>query len=582
MALSNTAVPKYYGAFREAVLRGDIPVCRNIEMEMNRIDAMIEDPRYYYDEQAVEGFVYFCETEMCLTDGQPMKLLPSFKLWAEQCYGWYYFVDQEQWIDDDDLGNGHFETKRVCKRLITSQYLIVPRGNAKSVYESCHQYYNLIMVNNTNKQIHTAPTMIQADEVLSTIRVAMTQARGPLTEFLTQGSLQNTTGDPKLRPKLMSTKAGIRNDIYPSILEVRPMTIDKLQGLRCKIATVDEWLSGDIRENVVDSLEQSCAKGDQEYLILAVSSEGTVRNGPGDTVKMWLMDILKGETYNPHVSIWWYQLDDIKEIADPSTWRKANPNIGQTVSYETIQLDVEKAESNPAYRNDMVAKRFDIPMEGYTYFFTYDETQPFNRQNFKGMPCSLGADLSMGDDFCAFTLLFPLGKDDFGVKTRAYITERTLGNLPIAMYTKYQEFMDEGTLQIMPGTVLDMMEVYDDLEVWMDDNRYDPFCFAYDPYNAKDFVERWEREHGEYGVVKVIQGAKTESVPLGELKKLASDRLLIFDEKLMQFAMGNSIVLEDTNGNRKLYKRRYDQKIDNVAALMDAWVGYKLNREAFD
>lgn len=579
--LSNTVTPKYYGAFRDSVLRGEIPVCRNIEMEMNRIDELIRNPDYYYDEQAVEGFIYFCETEMCLSDGRPLKLLPSFKLWAEQCYGWYEYVDKDIWIQTDDNGDGYFETKKVLRRLTHSQYLIIPRGNAKSMYETCHQYYNLLMVNNSNKQIHTAPTMAQADEVMQPIRVAITQSRGPITKFLTQGSIQNTTGDPALRPKLMSTKAGIRNDVYPTILEVRPMSVDKLEGLRCKIATVDEWLSGYIREMVTDSLEQSCAKGDQEYLILAVSSEGTVRNGPGDTVKMWLMEMLKGEVYDPHVSIWWYMLDDLKEIDDPSTWRKANPNLGHTITYETLRLEVAKAEANPSYRNDMVAKRFDIPMEGYTYFFTYDETLPMGRQSFHGMPCSMGADLSQGDDFCAFTLLFPLGGDDFGVKTRAYISERTLQNLPPAQAVKYQEFMDEDTLQIMPGTVLDMMEVYDDLENWLDENQYDPYCFGYDPYNAKDFVDRWIREHGSFGVVKVIQGAKTESVPLGEIKKLAADRLLIFDEKLMQFAMGNCIVLEDNNGNRKLYKRRYDQKIDNVAALMDGWIAFKLNKESF-
>ena len=581
MALSNTATPKYYGMFRDAVIRGEIPVCETISMEMNRIDALIENPGIWYDDQAIQGFVNYCENELTLTDGEDLHLLDSFKLWAEQIFGWYYFVDRSVYEPSPDRHGGRYVKKRIKKRLVNKQYLIVARGAAKSMYASCIQNFFLNVDTSTTHQITTAPTMKQAEEVMSPIRTAITRARGPLFQFLTEGSLQNTTGSKANRVKLASTKKGVENFLTGSLLEIRPMSIDKLQGLRTKIATVDEWLSGDIREDVIGAIEQGASKND-DYLIVAISSEGTVRNGSGDTIKMELMDILKGEYVNPHVSIWWYKLDSIDEVADPSTWVKANPNLGKTVSYETYQLDVERAEKAPATRNDILAKRFGIPMEGYTYYFTYEETLPHRRRDFWEMPCALGADLSQGDDFCAFTFLFPLANGAFGIKTRNYITELTLKKLPSAMRFKYDEFMKEGSLVVMPGTVLDMMQVYDDLDDHITKTRYDVRCFGYDPYNSRDFVERWERENGPFGIVKVIQGAKTESVPLGELKKLAEERLLLFDEDLMSFAMGNCITLEDTNGNRKLLKKRYDQKIDAVAAMMDAYVAYKLTREAFE
>ena len=581
MALSNTATPKYYGMFRDAVIRGEIPVCETISMEMNRIDALIENPGIWYDDQAIQGFVNYCENELTLTDGEDLHLLDSFKLWAEQIFGWYYFVDRSVYEPSPDGHGGRYVKKRIKKRLVNKQYLIVARGAAKSMYASCIQNFFLNVDTSTTHQITTAPTMKQAEEVMSPIRTAITRARGPLFQFLTEGSLQNTTGSKANRVKLASTKKGVENFLTGSLLEIRPMSIDKLQGLRTKIATVDEWLSGDIREDVIGAIEQGASKND-DYLIVAISSEGTVRNGSGDTIKMELMDILKGEYVNPHVSIWWYKLDSIDEVADPSTWVKANPNLGKTVSYETYQLDVERAEKAPATRNDILAKRFGIPMEGYTYYFTYEETLPHRRRDFWEMPCALGADLSQGDDFCAFTFLFPLANGAFGIKTRNYITELTLKKLPSAMRFKYDEFMKEGSLVVMPGTVLDMMQVYDDLDDHITKTRYDVRCFGYDPYNSRDFVERWERENGPFGIVKVIQGAKTESVPLGELKKLAEERLLLFDEDLMSFAMGNCITLEDTNGNRKLLKKRYDQKIDAVAAMMDAYVAYKLTREAFE
>ena len=581
MALSNTATPKYYGMFRDAVIRGEIPVCETISMEMNRIDALIENPGIWYDDQAIQGFVNYCENELTLTDGEDLHLLDSFKLWAEQIFGWYYFVDRSVYEPSPDGHGGRYVKKRIKKRLVNKQYLIVARGAAKSMYASCIQNFFLNVDTSTTHQITTAPTMKQAEEVMSPIRTAITRARGPLFRFLTEGSLQNTTGSKANRVKLASTKKGVENFLTGSLLEIRPMSIDKLQGLRTKIATVDEWLSGDIREDVIGAIEQGASKND-DYLIVAISSEGTVRNGSGDTIKMELMDILKGEYVNPHVSIWWYKLDSIDEVADPSTWVKANPNLGKTVSYETYQLDVERAEKAPATRNDILAKRFGIPMEGYTYYFTYEETLPHRRRDFWEMPCALGADLSQGDDFCAFTFLFPLANGAFGIKTRNYITELTLKKLPSAMRFKYDEFMKEGSLVVMPGTVLDMMQVYDDLDDHIIKTRYDVRCFGYDPYNSRDFVERWERENGPFGIVKVIQGAKTESVPLGELKKLAEERLLLFDEDLMSFAMGNCITLEDTNGNRKLLKKRYDQKIDAVAAMMDAYVAYKLTREAFE
>ena len=580
MALSNTAVPKYYGQFRDAVMRGEIPVNREISMEMGRIDDLIANPGIYYDDRAVEGFIKYCEAELTLTDGSDLKLLDSFKLWAEQVYGWYYFVERSVYEPDADGHGGHYVRRRVKKRLTNKQYLIVGRGAAKSLYESCHQSYQQNIDVTTTHGVTTAPTMKQADEVMSPIRTAITRARGPLFKFLTEGSLQNTTGSKANRQKLASTKKGIENFITGSTIEVRPMSIAKLQGLRCKIATVDEWLSGDIREDVIGALEQGASKID-DYLIIATSSEGTVRNGSGDTIKMELMSILKGEYINPHVSIWWYKLDSIDEVNNPEMWVKANPNIGKSVSYETYQLDVERAEKAPATRNDILAKRFGIPMEGCTYYFTYEETLPHRKRDFWQMPCALGGDLSQGDDFCAFTFLFPLSGGAFGVKTRCYISSRTLDKLPPAMRVKYEQFMNEGSLVVLEGTVLDMIEVYEDLDRHITESNYDVLCFGYDPYNARDFVDRWVAENGPFGVEKVIQGAKTESVPLGELKDLAEDRLLLFDEELMTFAMGNCIAVEDTNGNRKLWKKRADQKIDAVAALMDAYVAYKLNRDAF-
>ena len=581
MALSNTATPRYYGAFRDAVLRGDIPVCKEVSMEMNRIDDLIVNPGVYYDEDAVEGWIKFCENELTLTDGSDVHLLDSFKLWGEQVFGWYYFVERSVYEPNEDGHGGHYIRKRIKKRLINKQYLIVGRGAAKSLYDSFMQGYFENVDTSTTHQITTAPTMKLAEEVMSPLRTAITRARGPLFQFLTDGSLQNTTGAKANRTKLASTKKGIENFLTGSIVEVRPMTIHKLQGLRCKVATVDEWLSGDIKEDVVGAIEQGASKVD-DYLIIATSSEGTVRNGAGDTIKMELMNILKGEYYNPHVSIWWYKLDSIDEVSQPEMWLKANPNLGKTVTYETYQLDVERAEKAPAARNDILAKRFGLPMEGYTYFFTYEEIQPHRKRDFWNMPCSLGADLSRGDDFCAFTFLFPLSNGSFGVKTRNYISSSTLSKLPAAMRIKYEQFIEEGSLIVMEGTVLDMMEVYEDLDRHISDRSYDVRSFGYDPYNAKEFVERWGNENGPFGIEKVIQGAKTESVPLGELKKLAEERMLIFDEELMTFTMGNCITIEDTNGNRKLYKQRYEQKIDAVAAMMDAYVAYKINREAFD
>ena len=581
MALSNTATPKYYGMFRDAVMRGEIPICREIEMEMNRIDDLIENPGIWYDDQAVEGFIRYCENELTLTDGSDLKLLDSFKLWAEQIFGWYYFVERSVYEPDPDGHGGRYVNKSIKKRLINKQYLIVARGAAKSQYESYIHNFYLNVDTSTTHQVHTAPTMKQAEEVLSPMRTAITRARGPLYKFLTDGSLQNTTGSKANRQKLASTKKGIENFLTGSLCEIRPMTIDKLQGLNSRINTVDEWLSGDIREDVIGALEQGASKND-DYLIVAVSSEGTVRNGPGDTIKMELMDILKGDYINPHVSIWWYKLDSVDEVADPEMWLKANPNLGKTVTYETYQLDVDRAEKAPAARNDILAKRFGIPCEGYTYYFTYEETLPHRKRDYWQMPCALGADLSQGDDFCAFTFLFPLRGGSFGIKTRNYITELTLMKLPAAMRSKYDEFINEGSLIVMPGTVLDMMQVYEDLDNHIVEAGYDVRCFGYDPYNARDFVERWERENGPFGIEKVIQGAKTESVPLGELKKLSEERMLIFDERLMTFTMGNCITLEDTNGNRKLLKKRYDQKIDAVAAMMDAYIAYKLNRDAFE
>lgn len=581
MALSNTAVPRYYGQFRDAVLRGEIPVCKEVSMEMNRIDALIANPGIYYDDQAVEGWIRYCENELTLTDGSDLNLLDSFKLWGEQVFGWYYFVDRSVFEPNPDGHGGHYVNKIIKKRLINKQYLIVGRGAAKSLYDSCIQSYFENVDTSTTHQITTAPTMKQAEEVMSPIRTAITRARGPLFKFLTEGSLQNTTGAKANRMKLASTKKGIENFLTGSLLEIRPMSIAKLQGLRCKIATVDEWLSGDIREDVIGAIEQGASKLD-DYLIVATSSEGTVRNGAGDTIKMELMDILKGDYINPHVSIWWYKLDSVDEVPKPEMWMKANPNIGKTVTYETYQLDVERAEKTPSARNDILAKRFGIPMEGYTYYFTYEETLPHRKQDYWGMPCSMGADLSQGDDFCAFTFMFPLRNGSFGIKTRNYITELTLNKLPLAMRQKYDEFIREGSLVVMPGTVLDMMEVYEELDNHIVKNEYDVRCFGFDPYNAKEFVARWEAENGPFGIEKVIQGVKTESVPLGELKKLAGERMLIFDEELMCFAMGNCITLEDTNGNRKLLKKRYEQKIDAVSAMMDAYVAFKINRETFD
>jgi phage terminase large subunit-like protein len=581
MALSNTATPKYYGRFRDAVIRGDIPVCREISMEMNRIDDLIANPGIYYDEDAVEGFIEYCEKELTLTDGSDLHLLDSFKLWAEQIFGWYYFVERSVYEPNPDNRGGRYVRRMIKKRLVTKQYLIVARGGAKSMYGSCIQNYFLNVDTSTTHQITTAPTMKQAEEVMSPIRTAITRARGPLYQFLTEGSLQNTTGSRANRVKLASTKKGIENFLTGSILEVRPMSIDKLQGLRPKVSTIDEWLSGDIREDVVGAIEQGASKMD-DYLIIAMSSEGTVRNSSGDTIKMELLDILRGDYVNPHVSIWYYKLDDVKEVNDPSTWLKANPNLGKTVTYETYQLDVERAEKAPAARNDILAKRFGIPMEGYTYFFTYEETLPHRRRSFWSLPCAMGLDLSQGDDFCAFTFLFPLQNGTYGVKTRCYITSLTLMKLPGAIRMKYDQFLEEGSLMVLEGTVLDMMEVYDDLDKFIVDSSYDVRCVGFDPYNAREFIERWENENGPYGIEKVIQGAKTESVPLGELKKLSEERMLIFDQELMSYAMGNCVTLEDTNGNRKLLKKRYEQKIDSVSALMDAYVSYKLNKEAFE
>jgi phage terminase large subunit-like protein len=581
MALSNTAVPRYYGQFRDAVIRGEIPVCKEVSMEMNRIDELIANPGIWYDDEAVEGWIRYCENELTLTDGEDLHLLDSFKLWGEQVFGWYYFVERSVYVPNPDGHGGHYVNKSIKKRLTQKQYLIVGRGAAKSLYDTCIQAYFLNVDTSTTNQITTGPTMKQSEEVMSPFRTAITRARGPLFKFLTEGSLQNTTGSRANRQKLFSSKKGIENTLTGSVLEVRPMSIDKLQGSRCKVATVDEWLSGDVREDVIGAIEQGASKND-EYIIVATSSEGTVRNGSGDTIKMELMEILKGEYRNPHVSIWWYKLDSVDEVGMPEMWLKANPNLGKTVTYETYQLDVERAEKAPATRNDILAKRFGIPMEGYTYFFTYEETLCHRKRSFWGMPCALGADLSQGDDFCAFTFLFPLSDGSFGIKTRNYITELTLKKLPLAMRMKYEDFMKEGSLIVMPGTVLDMMQVYDDLDNHIVDCDYDIRCFGFDPYNAREFVERWERENGPFGIEKVIQGAKTESVPLGELKKLAEERMLLFDEDLMTFAMGNCITLEDTNGNRKLLKKRYDQKIDAVAAMMDGYVAFKLNREAFD
>ena len=581
MALSNTAVPRYYGEFRKRVIRGEIPICNEVSMEMNRIDELIENPGVYYDDKAVEGFIKYCEKELTLTDGEDLHLLDSFKLWAEQIFGWYYFVDRSVYQPDPDGHGGHYVKKRIKKRLINKQYLIVARGAAKSMYASCIQSYFLNVDTSTTHQIATSPTMKQSEEVLSPIRTSITRARGPLFQFLTEGSLQNTTGSRANRQKLASTKKGIENFLTGSLLEIRPMSIDKLQGLNSRINTVDEWLSGDVREDVIGALEQGASKND-DWLIVAISSEGTVRNGSGDTVKMELMKILKGEYANPHVSIWWYKLDDISEVNQPDKWMKANPNIGKTVTYETYQLDVDRAEQNPSARNDILAKRFGIPLEGYTYFFTYEETIPHKRRDFWKMTCAMGADLSQGDDFCSFSFLFPLRDGCFGVKTRNYITELTLGKLPLALRNKYEDFIKEGSLIIMPGAVLDMMEVYEDLDDHIAELGYDVAAFGYDPYNAREFVERWEKENGPFGIEKVPQGARTESVPLGELKKLSEESMLIFDQKLMSFCMGNCIVMEDSNGNRKLLKKRSDAKIDSVAATMDAFVAYKLNKEAFE
>lgn len=581
MALSNTAVPKYYGMFRDAVIRGEIPVCKEVEMQMNRIDDLIANPGIYYDDQAVEGFINFCEAELTLTDGRDLKLLDSFKLWAEDLFGWWYFVDKSVYQPNPDGHGGHYVKKRIKNRLIKKQYLIVARGAAKSQYESYVHNYYLNVDTSTTHQVHTSPTMRQAEEVLAPMRTSITRARGPLFQFLTEGSLQNTTGSKANRVKLAATKKGVENFLTGSLCEIRPMSIDKLQGLNSKINTVDEWLSGDVREDVIGALEQGASKND-DYVIIAVSSEGTVRNGPGDTIKMELMDILKGEYINPHVSIWWYKLDSVDEVGNPEMWLKANPNLGKTVSYETYQLDVERAEKAPAARNDILAKRFGLPMEGYTYFFTYEETLPHKKREYWQMPCSLGADLSQGDDFCAFTFLFPLSNGLFGIKTRNYISKLTLDKLPLAMRNKYEDFMNEGSLIVLEGTVLDMMEVYEDLDNHITERDYDVRCFGFDPYNAKEFVSRWESENGPFGLETVVQGAKTETVPLGELKKLSEEGMLLFDEELMTFAMGNCIVMEDTNGNRKLLKKRRDAKIDAVAAMMDAYEAYKRNKDAFE
>ena len=581
MGLSNTATPIYYGRFREAVIRGEIPVNREISMEMNRIDYLIENPEFWYDDQAINGFIAFCEEELTLTDGEDLHLLESFKLWAEQVFGWYQFEERSVFEPDPDGHGGHYVRKIIKKRLINKQYLIVARGAAKSMYASCIQNFYLNVDTSTTQQITTAPTMKQAEEVLSPIRTSITRARGPLFRFLTEGSLQNTTGPKSNRTKLASTKKGIENFLTGSLLEIRPMSIDKLQGLRCKIATVDEWLSGDIREDPIGAIEQGASKND-DWLIIATSSEGTVRNGSGDTIKMELMKILRGEYYNPHVSIWYYKLDSLDEVGKPECWLKANPNLDRTVTYDTYQLDMEKAEQSPAARNDILAKRFGIPLEGYTYFFTYEETLPHRKRTFWKMPGALGADLSQGDDFCSFTFLFPLSKDYFGVKTINYISSKTMDYLPLAMHQKYEEFMKEGSLIVLEGAILDMMEVYEDLDHQIERNEYDVRCFGFDPYGAKAFVARWETENGPFGIEKVVQGARTESVPLGELKKLATNRNLLFDESIMTFAMGNCIVSEDTNGNRKLMKKRREAKIDCVAAMMDAFVAYKVNKDAFE
>lgn len=581
MAMSNTATPLYYGKFREAVLRGEIPVNREVSMEMNRIDALIANPNIYYDPAPLDGFVKYCENELTLTDGSDLHLLDTFKLWAEQIFCWYFFVKRSVYEPDPNSHGGRYVDKIIKKRLTTKQYLIVARGAAKSLYESCLQSYFLNIDTSTTQQITTAPTMKQAEEVMSPIRTSITRARGPLFAFLTEGSLQNTTGSKANRVKLAATKKGVENFLTGSILEIRPMTINKLQGLRTKVATVDEWLSGDLREDVIGAIEQGSSKLD-DYLIVAVSSEGTVRNGSGDTIKLELASILKGEYQAPHISIWHYKLDELEEVADPAMWPKANPNLGKTVTYDVYQLDVERAEKAPAARNDILAKRFGIPMEGYTYFFTYEETLPHRGREFWEMPCALGADLSQGDDFCAFTFLFPLRGGQFGVKTRSYITSLTLMKLPGAMRRKYDEFIQEGSLHVLEGTILDMMEVYEDLDLFIQESNYDIRAFGYDPYNAREFVKRWEEENGPHGIEKVIQGARTESVPLGELKTLSSERMLLFDQELMTFAMGNAITLEDTNGNRKLLKKRQDAKIDNVAALMDAFVAYKLHKEEFE
>lgn len=581
MSLSNTAVPRYYGKFRESVIRGEIPICKEISMEMNRIDDLIDNPGMYYDDLAVEGFIKYCENELTLTDGEDLHLLDSFKLWAEEIFGWYYFVERTVYEPDPEGHGGHYIKRRIKKRLINKQYLIVARGAAKSMYAACIQSYFLNVDTSTTKQVTTSPTMKQSEEVLLPIKTSITRARGPLFKFLTEGSLQNTTGSKMNRMKLASTKKGIENFLTGSLLEIRPMSIDKLQGLNSRINTVDEWLSGDVREDVIGALEQGASKND-DWLIVAISSEGTVRNGSGDTVKMELMKILKDEYRNPHVSIWWYKLDDISEVARPEMWLKANPNLGKTVTYETYQLDVDRMEYAPSTRNDILAKRFGIPMEGYTYFFTYDETQPGNHTEYWGMPCAMGADLSQGDDFCSFSFLFPLRNGCFGVKTRNYISEVTMAKLPLAMRDKYEHFVKEGSLIVMKGAILDLMEVYEDLDNHIIESDYDVRCFGYDPYQATAFVDRWERENGPFGIVKVPQGARTESVPLGELKTLASEKMLNFDEELMSFCMGNCIVMEDTNGNRKLSKKRHDAKIDSVASTMDAFIAYKLNKEAFE
>lgn len=582
MALSNIATPKYYGMFKAKVLKGEIPINREIEMEMNRIDQLIANPGIYYDEKAVEGWIIFCENEMTLTDGSEVHMLDSFKLWGEQVFGWYYFVERTVYEPGKGGRPGKYVNKMVKKRLVNKQYLIVARGAAKSMYAAFIQAYFLTIDRTTTYQITTAPTMLQAEEVMSPIKTAISRCPGPYFKFLTAGSLQNTTGNKANRPKLTPTKEGIQNFLTNSKLQVRPMSIDKLQGARPKICTVDEWLSGDVTEDVIGALEQGAAKGDMEYLIIATSSEGTVRNGSGDTIKMELMEILKGTYKNPHVSIWYYRLDDVKEVADPNMWIKANPNLGKTVSYEAYQLDVERAEKAPSTRNDILAKRFGIPMEGYTYFFRYEETLPHRRRDFWNLRCSMGVDLSQGDDFCAFTFLFPLPREQFGVKARSYISQNTLDKLHLAQRQKYEEFINEGTLIVLHGTVLDLRQVYDNLIKYIEDSQFEVCCFGFDPYNAREFVEWWEKENSPYGIEKVIQGAKTESVPLGELKQLAENRLLIFDQSIMTYTMGNCITIEDTNGNRKLLKRRYDQKIDNVSALMDAWVAFKLHKEEFE